>query len=259
MSATTKTLGLLLLLLAVPAAVSTADHIPVPPSGAFEIEGSTSILLDTPRFDPLLEAVGRLEAEEDFQLGYRALTVGSYYRLQRNLKVGLFYRLQSGARHDDDWIDLAPGWAWLDTRDRLEHLLIVDVSPRFQLGFLPGRNWVLMIKGRYLLNSYELEQSILVRPGLTYFWMIDREPFLTISFNYGLYFPLNFGSTLIYEQAPYLSVLYHLSPAVKLELTGTYKSVVWSSSADTIANGDSYQVTYRAFGVGLGVLVMLRP
>jgi hypothetical protein len=230
----------------------------VPPKGVVEIEGRAALLLDTPRFDPLLETIGRFE-DQDLQFRYRALTVGSYYRLHRNLKVGLFYRLQAGARHDDDWVETVPGWAWLDTRERLEHLLVVDVSPRFQLDFLPGRNWVLTVKARYLLNSYQLQQSVLLRPGITYFWMIDREPFLNVSFNYGLYFPLNFGDTLIYEQAPYLSVLYHASRNVKLELTGSFQSVVWSSSADTIANGDSYQVKYNAFAVGLGVLLVLRP
>jgi len=235
-----------------------AEHIPVAPAGVVEYQGRTALLVDTRLFDPLIELTGSFEGPEH-TFGYRALTVGSYFRPHKNLKVGLFYRLQAGARHDDDWIDLDPGWEWQDTRDRLEHVLIADASPRVQLGFLPGRNWVATLKGRYLLNTFNLQQAILLRPGLTYFLLVDREPLLNFSFNYGLYFPLNFGSTVIYEQAPYLSVLYHLSPNLKLEATGSYKSVVWSSSQDSIEAGDSYQVTYKAFTVGFGLLVVLRP
>jgi hypothetical protein len=248
-------LWLVLLAAAVPAA---AEHIPSSPSGVVEIEGRAAVILNTRLFDPLVEAVGRFE-DQDLEFRYRSLTAGSYVRLHRNLKAGLFYRLQAGARHDDDWIDLSPGWEWVDSRSRLEHVLIFDLSPRVRLAFLPGTNWVFMLKSRYLLNTYNLEQSVLLRPGLTYHWMVDREPLFSFSLNYGLYFPLNFGSTVIYEQAPYLSVLYHLSPSIKLELTGSYRSVVWSSSEDSLAAGDSYQVASRAFGVGFGVLYVLRP
>ena len=235
-----------------------AEHIPSAEAGAVELHGRSAVLVDTRSFDGLLELSGRLGAS-DLELGYRALTVGGYYRPHRNLKVGLFYRLQAGARHDDDWIEVSGGWEWQDTRERIEQVLMVDVSPRVELGFLPGANWVGMLKGRYLINTFNREQSILLRPGLTYFLLVDRRPLFNFSFNYGLYFPLNFGTTLVYEQAPYLSALYHLGEHVKLELTGSYRSVVWSSSRDSLAVGDSYQVRSGSFGVGLGVLFVLRP
>ena len=154
------------------------------------------------------------------------MRAGAYYRLHSNLKAGVFYTLQRGARHDDDWIDLDPGWEWLDTRGRTEHVLALDVSPRFQLSFLPGRNWVLMLKTRYRYDTHGSEHTLILRPGLTYFLLVDRNPVLNLSFNYGLYFPLNFGSTLIYGHAPYVTVLWHIGPSVKLELSGTYRSVV---------------------------------
>ena len=53
-------------------------------------------------------------------------------------------------------------------------------------------------------------------------------------------------------------MLYHLSPTVQLELSGAYKTVNWSTSRDVIAAGESsYQVSYRAWAIGAGVLLNL--
>jgi len=185
-----------------------------------------------------------------------SITVGAYVRPVRNLKIGAFYRLQSGVRHDDDWIDLHPGWAWVDTQDRLEHLVMVDVSPRVLLGFLPGRNWVLMLKSRYILNSYNMHHSILLRPGLSYFLMRNREPVLTLTAAYGLYLALNFSERVVYEHAPYMTVTYHTADWLKLEFTGAYRSVVWSTSTDVLALGESYDLPARSFVFGVGVVLV---
>ncbi len=238
-----------------------ASHIPVFPQGLLELDGRLAAILTTRHFDPLLELQGRLE-DANHQFRYRALTAGSYLRLHRNLKVGAFYRLQAGARHDDDWIAVSTGtgWAWRDTRSRLEQVLILDVSPRFLLDFLPGRNWVLMLKGRYQFNTFNLHHSILAQPTLTYFLMHEREPLLNFSLSYGLYFPLNFGSTLIYEHSPYAQLLYHLTRTVKLELTGAYRTVLWSTSRDVRVNtGATYTLPQHTFVLGLGVLLTFSP
>ena len=211
-------------------------------------------MLNIGSFNPFLEILARLE-DTNLEFRYRSLTLGSYYRIHRNIKLGLFYRLQQGARHDDDWIDLNPGWEWADTRERFENVLIFDISPRFLLDFLPGKSWVLMLKGRYLFNTFNLHHSIMLRPGLTFFLMHDREPLFNFSFNYSLYFALNFGSVAVYEQWPYLTVLFHLSPNIKLELSGSYRSVTWSTSQDFKKTGAAgYRFNYSAFSIGLGVL-----
>jgi hypothetical protein len=49
-------------------------------------------------------------------------------------------------------------------------------------------------------------------------------------------------------------VLYHLNRSVKLELTAAYKTVIWGTSEDSWANGDTYTVPNRSFVVGFGVL-----
>jgi hypothetical protein len=230
-----------------------AEHIPTPGRGAMEFQSRTALLMHLENANPVLELQGWFQGSP-YQFRYRSVTAGGYYRIHRNLKVGAFYRWQQGARHDDDWIDLNPGWAWVDSRSRSEHLFIADVSPRFQLRFLPGENWVLMLKARYRYNSFNSQHALILRPGLTYYLLLNREPLLNFSINYGLYFPLNFGSTLIYEHSPYINVLYHVSPTVKLELNGTFRSVVWSSSQDAVDDAFSYEVTDRTFLVGLGVL-----
>ena len=132
-----------------------------------------------------------------------------------------------------DWL-----WEWRDTSDRLEQVLILDVSPRFLLPFLPGRDWVLQVKSRYLLNFWNLQHSLLLRPELTWFRIVDRRPVLNLSLAYGLYFPLNFGETLIYEHGPYLALLYHVSPAIQLELSASYPVRIWTTSPDVLTAGE---------------------
>ena len=206
-----------------------------------------------------MELRGRLEGE-DHEPGLLALTLGSYYRLHRNVKAGAFVRLQQGVRHDDDWVEPSAGvWEWEDASDRSEVVAIADVTPRFQLSFLPGGNWVLAVKSRYELNTANLQQSIKVRPGLTWFWIVDRNPLLNATAAWEGYVPLNFGSTLFYEQWAYLSLLYHLTPTVKLEASLARRTVTWTDSEDfdDFAPAESYEVDYRAWVVGVGVLWMI--
>jgi hypothetical protein len=231
-----------------------AIHEPVAPDGVVEFRFRSAVLMNLERFDPLLELQGWLE-DEEHELRYRALTLGSYYRPHDNVKVGLFYRLQQGARHDDDWVAVGSDWEWKDTRHRTEHVLIADVSPRFGLEFLPGGNWVFMLKSRYLFNTFNGQHTVLLRPGMTYFLLIDREPLLNVSLNYNIYFPLNFGNTTVYKHWPYLNVLFHLTQVVKLEATAAYKTVVWSTSQEVKDSDEpGYEVDYRAFVLGLGLL-----
>jgi hypothetical protein len=189
------------------------------------------------------------------ELRYRALTLGGYWRLHRNLKLGAFYRLQFGVRHDDDWVALNPGWAWRDTRERAEHVLILDASPRFGLDFLPGRDWVFMFKARYLYNTFNAQQSVLLKPGLSWFLLIDRQPVLNLSLSYEVYLPLNFGGTLVYQHYPYLNALWHMNPNLMLELGGAWKSAAWSTSQDVKNSGQpGYTVDARSLVISLGVL-----
>ena len=252
-----RALSIAAIMIVFAAILAPAEHIPAASGGFFEFESRTSLLLDLGRFDPLVELEGRFE-DTNLEFRYRSLTAGAYVRLLKNLKAGAFYRIQQGARHDNDWIEPSLDvWEWVDSRSRTEQLLILDISPRFLLGFMPGRNWVFAVKNRYQYNAFNGQHSLLVRPGLTYYLLRSREPVLNLSLSYGLYIPLNFGETLLYQHEPYLSLLYHLNRNVKLELTGAFKTVIWSTSDDSWANGDTYAVPNRSFVVGFGVLFPL--
>jgi hypothetical protein len=176
--------------------------------------------------------------------------------VSKNLKVGAFYRLQKGARHDDDWIDLNPGWGWRDTEDRTEQVLIADATPRFLLGFLPGENWAFSLKNRYFYNTFNDQHTISVRPGLTYFLIRDRAPLINLTAYYDAYFSLNYGDTLVYAQWPTLDVLLHLSSTVKADFSASYKTVTWSTSDDVKQSGEpGYEVRARALVFGVGVVL----
>ncbi len=236
-----------------------ADHVPVAPAPALEGRARTALLVDGARFDGLLEIEGLLGLDP-IALGRRGLTIGGYWRPIPNLKLGAFYRLQAGVLHDDDWIDLAPGWGWQDTRGRWESQVLVDASPRFALPFLPGGDWVFMLKTRWQLNAFNGEQSLLVRPSLTWFWIRDRDPVLNVALSWDLYVPLTFGTTLLYEQYPYLTLLWHATPTLKLEASAAYRTVTWSPSADFLAAHptETYAVPFRSIVVGAGVVMQLR-
>ena len=135
---------------------------------------------------------------------------------------------------------------------------MIDASPRFLLGFLPGENWVFMLKTRFAYNTFNSQMSILARPELTYFLIVDRVPVLNATLSYEMYFPLNFGSTLLYQHYPYLAVLWHATPEVGIELGGAYKTTAWSASAEELAlHGEQYTVHAKSWVVSLGAVITL--
>ena len=248
--------ALLLLAVATPLA---AEHVPPTPDGIFELETVSRLFVDIEKWEPMLEVTGQFE-DEEFEFRYRALTLGSYYRFHRNVKAGAFYRVQAGARHDDDWVVLDNGdWEWQDTTSRAEHVLIADLTPRFLLDFIPGENWVFALKNRYFFNTFNSQHSLLARPQLTYFWIRDRQPVLNVSAAYALYMALNFSDQLIYQRAPYVEALYHVTDSVKLTAGIARKTVHWSSSQDIDRVGDpDYSVDQTAWRATVGAIFQLQ-
>ncbi len=231
-----------------------AEHIPASENGAPMLLLRTAGILKSGNLTSLIEITGNFKAEQN-PLGYRSMTAGAYYRLHRNVKAGLFYRLQAGAIHDDDWKWLNPGWEWEDTGDRYEHNLITDITPRFLLHFLPGEHWVFSWKNRYEYNFFNGHQSVYSRPGLTWFYMKDRTPVLSFLFQYGVYFPLNFSESVIYEHSPYIGVIYHRNSHVGLEFTAALKNTVWSTSSDIPLSGEpGYTTVNRNIIIGIGFI-----
>jgi len=248
---------LVIVALAAVTQLAGAQHVPIFPQGAIELQSRAQLVANIGSWDVLAELMGKLHDTDSPLQSYESVTVGGYYRGIPNLKVGALARLQAGARHDDDVIANVGTnqWERNDTSSRLESVLMLDVSPRFKLDFLPGTNWVLMLKSRYLYNTWNGQMSIMARPELTWFWIRDRDPFINVALSYELYFPLNFGSTLIYQSYPYLTVLWHATPELGIELAGAYKTTVWSTSASWGAlpgwSPSSTPVNSWAFSLGV--------
>jgi hypothetical protein len=212
------------------------------------------------RHEPwLLHAEVYASSQTDSRAQY-ALLAGSYYRLLDNLKVGAFYLAETGVRHDADWFkDPADGtWKWANTNGRVESNVVLDASPRAELGFLPGGSWVGELKLRYFYDLFDSEQSLLARPGLTYFWLREGRPFLNFFLQYEMWFPLNFGHRAIYDSWAYLGALYHLSPVVQLGGYTAYRQQWWSSTqAYTNLTGQTYTVEGDAAVLGLLCVVQV--
>lgn len=241
------------------AATASAQHWPVFTQDLPDLQARTQVIATIDNLDLLAEGVGQLQ-DADLHFQYRALTAGIYYRLLPNLKVGVFDRLQAGARHDDDVLaNLSTnGWSWADTTGRWEDVVMLDLSPRFQLGAPGADSWVLMLKNRLEWNTANGQVSYLIRPELTWFWIVDRVPILNAALSYEMYFPLNFGTTILYQAYPYLSLLWHATPEVGIELAGAPKSTVWSTSSSwTAAAWDPYSATVHTWEVSLGAVITL--
>jgi hypothetical protein len=111
-----------------------------------------------------------------------------------------------------------------------------------------------MFKTRYLYNTYNNHQTLKLRPGITYFLMPARDPLFNFTFNWDFYLALNYSSSALYSQWPYLEVMYHISPVVKVSGQMGYRITTWSTSQDVIDNNEpSYEITYRAFTIGAAV------
>lgn len=217
----------------------------------FEFPVRIALMGKIKSFNPYLELQGMFHLpEEEFR--YASITTGTYYKAAPWLKVGAFYRFQSGARHLDDWQFTAGPpdrhW-WSDTKGRTEHLIAFDATPRFLLDFLPGRNWVAPVKVRYIYNVSENLHNLILRPGLTFVLMPDREPLVNISLNYPLYFALNWGEVPLYSHGPYLSLIGHINQWLKVEGRFSYRF-----SKYFVDDGEPWTLNSSILSVGLGVI-----
>lgn len=248
-----------MVLAALCAGAASADHIPTSPPASLAYEPVGRIIALVGSFNPYLELLGRWN-DPSPGFAYRSLTVGSYFRLVPNLKVGAFYRLQAGARHNDDWVQsgaLSSAWSWQDTTGRYEQLLVLDASPRVLLP-RPLDKALFMLKNRWAYNFFDNEQTLMVRPGITYFFLRDRQPVAEIAVQYAAYLALNFGERLLYAQSPYLELLYHLTPELQLSVRAGVQMRYWTTSTSELsAIGDHY--TVRATTVRLQAGLIYRP
>ena len=199
--------------------------VPVPVSGweysefSLDAEARVAMMATAGEWNPYLEIKGVFHGAE-LEFRYNSLTAGTYYRAAPWLKVGAFYRLQGGVRHLEDWtVEVSPDrHFWEDVSPwRYENVLMLDATPRFLLPRMPGEDWVGAVKVRYGYNFTNNNQTLLIRPGLTWVLMRDREPVLNLSLQVPLYLALNFNDTPFYGFGSYVTALWHLEEKVKLE------------------------------------------
>ncbi len=207
------------------------------------------------RWNPFFEARGTYHGDEP-AFFYNNLTAGTYIKVAPWLKLGVFYRFQGSARHLEDWVvvdNASPTpdeQYWNDSSGRYEHLVLADATPRFLLPWMPGGNWVGAVKVRYSFNFRNGEQTLLLRPGVTWVMMREREPVLNLSLQYPLYFALNFGEAPLYGYGPYMTALWHLKEWLKLEGTVQYLNKTYAKWE----HGGLWTLHSRHLVVGIGIV-----
>ncbi len=206
---------------------------------------------DLGKVDLTAEVLGSYRGDDPFRL---SLTTGGYYRIHKNLKAGVFHTLQQGVLHDEDWEVSDGEWSWADISGRYEQVLTADLTPRFLLPGIPGRNWVFALKNRYGYNFYNEQQTYLLQPGLTWFLMKNRSPLISANGSYGFYFPLNFSESILYKQGPWVSIIYHMNPTLKLELRGSYLRTNWTVRKPDGTEWEKISVETDSWEVLLGLI-----
>lgn len=222
-----------------------------------EYEASARVLGRAGILEPLADLTERWQYEGLRQ--FRSLSLGSYARVHPNLKLGVFYRVQTGARHDDDWVQDGPGrWSWRGTTNRPENVAVLDATPRANLPFLPGK-WVGSLKLRYEHDFFNNQNTMKVEPELAWFWLDGLTARATVFLRHGTYIPVNFGQGSFYERWWYLAGLWHATPSVSFGPSVALRDELWTTSGDykSAAPGASYRTLYRS--VVWGVTLIARP
>lgn len=188
---------------------------------------------------------------------YKEITLGTRYRLHRNLKVGIFASEKWGLIHDEDWTDFGNTWDWKDTNSRAEFELTADLIPRYLLDFLPGENWVGEVRIRFKRNFHASENTIIARPGLTYFYFHKGKPFLNFFFQYEWHRALNYGFDKDRERWLYLGAMYHVDEVLKIGLSYSDYQMIWEGTEEfTRLEGDNFKEIEKGHQVGLFVNFM---
>lgn len=185
--------------------------------------------------------VGQLNQTDNRQL--QEATLGGYFQEFENLKLGAFLREARGLRHDDDWQKINGVWSWVDSRSRNESILILDATPRYMIeDQLLGE-----LKIRLLDDFFDSEQTLQLRPGLTYFLLNKGQAFWNFFAQFEFDLPLNYGAKPMNERWIYLGALYHLTTSWSLGGFLAEHWQAWSSSSNYLASGgSSYVISSQA-------------
>lgn len=159
------------------------------------------------------------------------IKVGGYKQFLDGQKLGIFTSLQTGLRHSDDWVKPNNSyWKWQNTSDRSEVIIHLNFEQKFVPYF--DQPLVIGLKGEYQQNTFNQNQTFLIKPNLSYFFLDKGAPFLSIHLSTPQYFALNFEKKSLYKSGLYLGLLYHVEPTLQFGLNlETYRET-WTDSTD---------------------------
>lgn len=250
MTKITAKAALLLLCAAAPAAAQPAAV--VARGRPAEFETSLRAFGKSARWEPMGELSGRLQFEGRQVM--RSVMLGGYRKHAAWLKTGAFVRFQAGMRHDDDWFPVRKGvWIWRDTENRTETVLVLDVSPRTKLPWLPGGNWLGLFKTRYEHNTFNHQNMVKLQPELSWFWMRGLSPKAHFSLRYEADLAVGFGKEALREQWVYGSALWHGPGGLLAGPTAALREGVFetSSAFSSVSGGRTYSAKWRSYVLGL--------
>jgi hypothetical protein len=225
---------------------------PVPPQpvpGGFQAGAILRAIADRDLASYFAEA-SATQATDSREL--RDFAVGGYYHLSNNFKIGALALREYGLRHDEDWQLNNGVWSWNDSNSRGENVFGLDVTGKTLLDFLPGEDWVAEFKVRYFYNSFNDNRTLMLRPGLTYFYLRHEELVANFFLQFEYDLPLNYGIQPINEKWIYLGSLYHLSEMMDI---GPFMTLTWQTwgppAAYSLKGGVPYSVTTQTTTLGL--------
>lgn len=179
----------------------------------------------------------------------REYQVGAKYRLHNHLKVGAHFSRRYGLRHDNDWRRVGGQWRWEPSNGRGENHLILELSPRYAY-----RKFLGEFRIRNEFNFFNDQNTLRLRPGLSYFVFHHGKPLITFFSQYEAHIPINYNvdNHGIREGWFWLGGLYHLNDNIKLGTYYAYRDMFWGTSQmfKDVVRG-TYIANEQAWEVGL--------
>jgi hypothetical protein len=231
--------------------LSYASHEPSPLSEGPNPRGIFNFFYSQKKINYLAEFEFR---EEEDNRNYKAFRIGGKYRFHRNFKAGLYAKRAYGLRHDDDWVKPNNDWIWNDSESRGENLIILELTSRALLNFIPGGTWLGEFRIQNETNFFNDQNSFKLRSGITYIWTRNAKTFISLYTQYEVYLPTNFSNESIYEKWLYLGGLYHFNKNWKFGLFYSKKSVTWTTSQTSKDLGnEDYSIEDKVNYLGIKV------
>lgn len=188
----------------------------------------------------------------------RSVGIGSYYQVGETLKLGLLFNRTFGLRHDEDWVSDNGKWSWVDSRHRGESLFALDATVKSLVDFMPGHDWVAELKLRYILNAFNNDRTLFLRPGLTYFYLREGQLIANFFTQFEVDMPLNYGSQKFVEKWIYFGSLYHVCEKLDVGPTVTLGWQTWSRPQAYAAKGGApYSITTQSTTIGFSLILHL--